>query len=58
MVCALISYYIAYLLPKQDSFIIDIIVRGAVVSLIYIALSIAFHISEDLNAYVKKIIKK
>ncbi len=58
IICALISYYIAYLLPKQDSFIIDIIIRGAIVSLIYIALSLAFRISKDLNAYAKKFIKR
>lgn len=57
IVCAFISYYIAYLLPKQDSFIIDIIVRGAIVSLIYIALSLAFRISKDFNEFAKKLIK-
>jgi hypothetical protein len=57
-VCALISYYIAYLLPKQDSFIIDIIIRGVVVSLIYISLSLSFRISKDLNTYAKKFIKR
>lgn len=56
--CALISYYIAYLLPKQDSFIIDIIVRGAIVSFIYIALSLVFRISKDLNTYAKKFIER
>ncbi|MGZ2368981.1 lipopolysaccharide biosynthesis protein [Ancylomarina sp. YFZ004] len=58
VVSALVSYYIAYLLPKQDSFIIDIIVRGAIVSLIYIALSLAFRISKDLNKFAMKLIKR
>ncbi len=58
VVCAVISYYIAYLLPKQDSFIIDIIVRGAIVSLIYIALILAFRISKDFNEFAMKLIKR
>lgn len=58
VVSALISYYIAYLLPKQDSFIIDIIVRGAIVSLIYIALSLSFRISKDFNDLAMKLIKR
>jgi len=57
IICAAISYYLAYLLPKQDSFIIDIIVRGAIVSFIYIALSLIFRISKDLNQFVMKLIK-
>jgi O-antigen/teichoic acid export membrane protein len=58
IVSAIVSYYIAYLLPKQDSFIIDIIFRGAIVSLIYIALSLAFRISKDLNEFAMKLIKR
>jgi O-antigen/teichoic acid export membrane protein len=57
VVCAVLSYYIAYLLPKQDSFIIDIIIRGAIVSLIYIALTLSFRISKDFNDLAMKLIK-
>ncbi|WP_372643879.1 lipopolysaccharide biosynthesis protein [Ancylomarina sp.] len=58
VVSAIISYYIAYLLPKQDSYIIDIIVRGAIVSLIYIALTLGFRISKDFNEFTMKLIKR
>ena len=58
VVCAILSYFVASLLPKQDSFIIDIIVRGAIVSIIYIALSLSFKISDDLNSYAMKLIKR
>ena len=58
IVSAIVSYYIAHLLPKQDSFIIDIIVRGAIVSIIYIALSLIFRISKDLNEFAMKLIKR
>ena len=58
IISATIAYYIAYLLPKQDSFIIDIIVRGTVVSLIYIALSLVFRISKDFNEFAMKLIKR
>ena len=58
IVSAIIAYYMASLLPKQTSFIIDIIVRGTLVSFIYIALSLIFHISEDLNSMAKKLIKR
>jgi len=58
VVCAILSYFTASLLPKQDSFIIDIIIRGAIVSIIYIALSLSFKISADLNSYAMKLIKR
>ncbi|MDE5422984.1 oligosaccharide flippase family protein [Ancylomarina sp. DW003] len=58
IVSAVVSYYIAYLLPKQDAFIIDIILRGASVSFIYIALSLMFRISTDFNEFVMKLIKR
>jgi len=58
MVSALISYLVAYLLPEQDWFIWDIILRGAIVSLIYIALTLAFRISKDLNEFAMKIFKR
>lgn len=58
IVTAVVSYYLAYLLPKQDGFIWDIMLRGVIVSIIYISLSIAFCISKDLNAFAMKLIKR
>lgn len=58
IVCALTAYYVAYLLPKLDSFIIDITVRGAIVSLIYIALTLIFRISKDFNEAATKLLKR
>ena len=58
IIIAVVSYYISYLLPKQDSFVIDIIIRGAIVSLIYIALTLSFRISKDLNDSALKLIKR
>ena len=55
---ALISYFIAYQVPKLEGFIWDIILRSAMVGMIYIALSITFHISKDLNAFARKLIKR
>lgn len=57
IVSAIVAYYIAYLLPEQNSFIFDIIIRGAIVSIIYIALCLVFRISKDLNAFAAKLVK-
>jgi O-antigen/teichoic acid export membrane protein len=54
---AIIAYYIGYLLPKIDWFILDIIVRSAVVAVSYLLLTFFLRISDDLNGFVKKYLK-
>lgn len=50
------AYYIGYLLPKQNWFVIDIIFRSALSGAIYLIFSYWFKISPDFNSFVKKTI--
>ncbi len=49
-----INYYI----PKQDLFIIDIIIRSSIITIVYLGLTYFFKISEDINSHVNSILNK
>lgn len=53
---SLIAYYSGYILPKQDWFAVDIVLRSIIVGALYLLLSFAFKISVDFNYFVKKIV--
>ena len=50
----IINYYI----PKQNHFIIDIIIRSSIITITYIGLTYIFKISDDINSQVHSIINK
>ena len=54
---SLVAYFSGYLLPKMDSYLIDIVLRSSLVGGLYLALSYALHISTDFNEFVKKQLK-
>ena len=53
-----ITLTINYFLPKQANFILDIILRSSIISIIFIGLTLFFKVSEDFNLIFKNIIKK
>ena len=55
---ALIVFAINYYIPKQDYFIIDIILRSSIISIVYLSLSYFLNISEDINKQINSFIKK
>ncbi|WP_372752556.1 lipopolysaccharide biosynthesis protein [Labilibaculum sp.] len=54
---ALIAYYIGYLFPTMDWFILDIVLRSTLVGFVYLLLSFSMRISDDFNGFVKKYLK-
>ncbi|MBI9056795.1 MAG: polysaccharide biosynthesis C-terminal domain-containing protein [Labilibaculum sp.] len=54
---SLVAYYSGYLLPRMDSYFVDIVLRSSLVGGLYVALSYALHISTDFNEFVKKQLK-
>jgi len=50
----IINYYI----PKQSFFIVDIILRSSIVSIVYLFLSYFLNISEDINKQINIMLKK
>jgi len=44
------SYFISFLIPQFNSFIIDILVRSTVCGLLFISIVIAFRVSEEINS--------
>jgi O-antigen/teichoic acid export membrane protein len=44
-----LAYAIGYLLPVMTHFILDIIIRSAIVAVIYIVLILAFRLSDEMN---------
>ncbi len=50
----LFVFVIAKMIPVFDHFLVDLIIRSSVISLVFISLSFWFHISEDVNLVVNK----
>ncbi|MCF8463869.1 MAG: polysaccharide biosynthesis C-terminal domain-containing protein [Flavobacteriales bacterium] len=48
----LIAYAASLLLPEQSNFIVDIILRSSIILLVYLPISLAFKLSEDVNAFL------
>lgn len=53
-IIALLVYYIQSLLPSYDHYIIDIAIRSILVSILFLIPIISFHISEDINIWLKQ----
>lgn len=46
------SYYLGYLLPEQNHFITDIIIRSSITGGAFLSVIYFLNISEDINAYI------
>ncbi len=57
-IVALVSYSVALIVPEISMFIVDIFVRSAVILVVYLALSILFNTSEDLNKIISQLKSK
>lgn len=56
-----VAYFPSLLLPKLDFFVIDIIIRSSIISIIFVFLTYYFKISEEINDKIdnfSKLIKK
>jgi len=58
LLISIIVLGINYYIPKQDFFIIDIIIRSSIITITYLGLTYLFKISDDINSQVNSIIKK
>lgn len=54
----LISYFAAYFLPEMNNFILDIIVRSLIVTIVFGILILLFNVSVDINNLYKTTISK
>ena len=53
-----LSYYLGYLLPEFENFIIDILIRSSAVVIIFSVLILMFKVSEDINIIYLSVINK
>lgn len=58
LVIAGFVYFSTLFLPKLDSFILDIIYRSIIITIIYSVLILVFRLSKDINASFDSLIKK
>jgi O-antigen/teichoic acid export membrane protein len=54
----LVAFAVGKIIPLIDNFIIDLFLRSSATSVVFISLSYAFHISEDLNQIANKYLKQ
>lgn len=54
---SLAAYYVGALLPKQEWFVLDIVIRSSIVGGSYLILTYLFKISVDYNQFVKKLLR-
>ncbi len=47
---ALVSYSAVYFIPAFDNFIVDIIIRSSIISLVFAGIAIVVNVSDDFNA--------
>ena len=52
------SYFIASLMPEFDNFIVDILVRSSIVSIVYISLCYLLNIDHEFNDIINKIYRR
>jgi len=53
----ILAFVIAYFIPVSDYYIIDLIIRCSVIGVVFVGLSYAFRISDDLNLMADKFLK-
>lgn len=58
LIFSAISFAAGYIIPEFDNYIIDIIVRSAVIAVIFVILILGFRISEDINLVYLDLRKK
>ena len=54
----LLAFAVGKLIPVIDQFVIDLFIRCSAISIIFIGLCYAFHISDDLNLIANKFLKQ
>ena len=54
---SILAYYAGYVMPKLDWFVLDILVRSSLVGVVYLVLTVALKISNDLNQYLRKLLQ-
>jgi len=52
LLIGLFAYFISYIIPEFHNFIIDIIIRSSVITLIFVSLIFVSKISEDINSKI------
>lgn len=55
---ACITYLIIWLLPNADHFILDIVIKGTIISIVFLPAVFFLKLSPDLNYMVKDLLKK
>ena len=50
-----ISYFVGYIIPKFDNFIVDIIIRSISISLVFVGITLILKLSDDFNLLFNKI---
>lgn len=58
IVVAIVAYYLGYLIPKQEWFVVDIILRSSVVAGVYLIITYVLKISYDFNLFVNNFLGK
>jgi len=52
-----IAFFAAYVIPRFDNYIFDVIIRSSVCGGVFMGLILTFHISDEVNAMYKNLIK-
>ncbi len=58
IITGFVTWYISTLIPQFDNFIVDIIVRSSVITVIFVPAVYFLKISEDVNDSIKKSVKR
>lgn len=56
LIIGIIAYLIGYSIPNFDHYIVDILIRSSIVTIIFVSLILLFKISEDIGQMVNKIL--
>jgi len=57
VLAAVVAYFLAFLIPRFDSFIVDIVIRSSVCGLIFMVIIIAMKVSEEINSVFFSILR-
>lgn len=58
IVLGALSYFISSLIPAQDNYLVDIVIRSTAIVAIFAPIAFALKLSEDVNAFVVAILRR